>query len=134
MIRLTEREAEVIQLSALLMTDSEIAEKLGVSVRAVGTRAMRAQSRLGVNCRAHAVALLLASKVIEGPGLVDVRVVAPGSRLAEFAEDYMIYERRGLDRRQIAKVMGYRNGKVVGRLVSRARAAGLLPRPGGRSS
>lgn len=52
--------------------------------------------------------------------------------LSDFAEDFMIYRRRGLTNRQIAAAMGYRSKFIVGRLATRARALGLLPRPNRR--
>ena len=126
MIRLSPKEVEVIQLSALLMTDEQIAARLGVAVHTVGARAGRAQTKLGVHCRAHAVALLLAAGVIKAPEPRPVTVVVPGSRLTEFAEDYAILRRRGLSTSGIAEVMG-RKPRTVERMLCRARRAGLLP-------
>lgn len=121
-----------MELSALGLTDRQIADRLGVAKHAVSAHAGRAQAKLGVRLRAHAVALLMAAKVIEGPESVEVIVVAPGQSLTDFAEDYRIYRQRRLTHREITAVMGYRSNKTVGRLVSRARAAGLLPKPDGR--
>lgn len=50
--------------------------------------------------------------------------------LADFAEDYKILKRRELTNAEMAKVMGYRP-RTVGRLATRARAAGLLPHVNG---
>lgn len=49
-----------------------------------------------------------------------------------FVEEYLTLRRRGWTHREIAQEMGYRNKKTVSCLVTRARAVGLLPRPGGR--
>lgn len=60
---------------------------------------------------------------------------APGAReqfpttrrtLADFADDYKILSARGLGRTEIAEKLGYKQRSVL-RMVSRARAAGLLP-------
>lgn len=59
------------------------------------------------------------------------RAIACGRRLiGDFADSYLIYRRRGWTHREIAQELGYRNKYTVGRLVTRARAAGLLPPPG----
>lgn len=49
--------------------------------------------------------------------------------LADFVEDFKELSARGMARAEVAAVMGYRPSSVE-RLISRARAAGLLPRPG----
>lgn len=126
MIKLSPKEVEAIQLSALCLSDAQIAERLGIALHTVGARAGRAQIKLGVHCRAHAVALLLASGVIEAPEPPEVKVAGPGSRLAEFAEDFAILRRRGLTTAGIAEVMG-RKPNTVERMLCRARRAGMLP-------
>lgn len=61
------------------------------------------------------------------------RAITRGYRpIAQFAEQYHAYRRLGWTNREIAKELGYANKKTVSCLVSRARAAGLLPRPGRR--
>lgn len=129
MIKLSPKEVEVIQLSALCLSDAQIAERLGVALHTVGARAGRAQTKLGVHCRAHAVALLLASGVIEPPDPPKVRVSA--GRLVDFAEDFAILRRRGLTISGVAEAMG-RKRRTVERMLCRARRAGLLP-PGVKS-
>jgi PAS domain S-box-containing protein len=54
---LTEREAEVIDLSSAGSTDKEIAARLGVSVATVVTYWFRIKSKLGVQSRSEAIVL-----------------------------------------------------------------------------
>lgn len=134
MIRLTPKEVEALELSALGMTDRQIGRKLGVRPGTINARAGRAQAKLGAQCRAHAVALLIKSCVIRGPKPVEVRIAkANGRPLAEFAEDYRILMGRGMTRREIAEVFGIKPDSVE-RQVGRARKAGLLPPVGGAAS
>lgn len=137
MIRLTPKEVEVLQLSALGLMDKQIAKRLGVRPATVNSRAQRGQLRLGCVGRAHAVALLVAAGVIEGPQPPVPLVVAEnghGDRsLVEFAEDYKILRARGMTHREIAAKLDLRF-KTVGRYASRARKAGLLPPYSGRAS
>lgn len=57
------------------------------------------------------------------------RAITRGHRpIGLFVEEYLRLRRRGWTHREIATEMGYRNKHTVGRLVSRARTAGLLPR------
>lgn len=60
------------------------------------------------------------------------RVISRGHRpIAFFVEEYTRWRRLGWTHREIADEMGYRGGKrTVGRLVTRARKLGLLPRGG----
>ena len=58
------------------------------------------------------------------------RALSRGHRpIGLFVEEYQRYRRLGWTHREIAHELGYRNKKTVSCLVSRARAAGLLPRP-----
>lgn len=58
------------------------------------------------------------------------RAVKRGQRpIADFVQEYTRWRRLGWTHREIAHEMGYRNKKTVSCLVTRARAAGLLPRP-----
>lgn len=45
--------------------------------------------------------------------------------LIEFTEDYSVHRQRGLTHKEIAVAMGYQP-RTVGRMCTRARAAGLL--------
>ena len=61
------------------------------------------------------------------------RAITRGYRpIEKFVEDYLMLRRCGCTHREIATKLGYRNKKTVSCLVSRARAVGLLPRPGRR--
>ena len=58
------------------------------------------------------------------------RVLARGHRLiGDFAQEYLRFRRLGWTHREIAAELGYQGGKkTVGRLATRARHLGLLPR------
>lgn len=136
MIRLSPKEVETLQLSALGLSDTQIARRLVVGITAVHGRASRGQAKLRAASRAHAVGLLIASGVISGPESVEVEVSAlAGVRrsLADFAEDYKILRARGLGRPEIAVKLQLKL-KTVERYVYRARRAGLLPPHNGRAS
>lgn len=65
-----------------------------------------------------------------GVTAVEQRAKARGFRmLDEFVAGYLRWRGLGWTHAEIAVEMGYANRRTVGRLVSRARAAGLLPRP-----
>lgn len=75
------------------------------------------------------------ARKIKSRGLCFTCYDVPGARdefptnrrtLADFADDYRILTDRGLNRTQIAEKLGYKRSSVL-RMVSRARAAGLLP-------
>lgn len=135
MIRLTPKEVEALQLSALGLTGKQVARRLGICSATANGRGSRCLEKLGVQTRAHAVAVLIGAGVIEAPERVEVEVVAPSQRsgrtLVDFVEDYKILRNRGMSRRDIAKKMDLKISTVE-TYVGRARKAGLLPpyRPG----
>jgi hypothetical protein len=50
-------------------------------------------------------------------------------RIEQFADDFVILHRRGLNHAQIADKLGYANGKAVANLLCRARRKGLISPP-----
>jgi len=62
---LTPRESEVLLLLAEGLTQQDIAERLTISPRTVGTHIDHVLGKLGVHSRAQAVALLLRDEIVE---------------------------------------------------------------------
>lgn len=62
---LTSREVDCLALAARGLTDAGIADRLGCATGTVGVHVKRARTKLGARTRAHAVALALASGVID---------------------------------------------------------------------
>jgi DNA-binding NarL/FixJ family response regulator len=69
---LTEREREVLKLLARGLTQVDIAGKLVISPKTVGTHIQRILSKLGVHSRAQAVVLAHQHGLVEGGSLIDV--------------------------------------------------------------
>jgi len=127
--KVTRKGVEALELWSQGMSTRGIAERLGVNVRTVGSRLDRARRLLGAAHGGHAVGLAMAAGLIGGPA--PVACVAVPDRTArpleQFAEDYKIYRwSRGMSHHAIAEALGVKP-LTVGRLVSRARKAGLLP-------
>ncbi|MDQ5826168.1 MAG: LuxR C-terminal-related transcriptional regulator [Chloroflexota bacterium] len=61
------REKEILSLVAADLTDQEIAERTGLSVRTVHSHLSRIYAKLGVGGRAGAVALGIVRRLISGP-------------------------------------------------------------------
>lgn len=62
---LSPREQEVMQLLIKGLTNRQIAHALGISQRTVGVYVSRIYRKLGVNCRAAAVAVYLKKYLVE---------------------------------------------------------------------
>jgi DNA-binding NarL/FixJ family response regulator len=69
---LTAREREVLKLLAWGLTQVDIASKLVISPKTVGTHIQRILSKLGVHSRAQAVVLAHQQGLAEGGSLIDV--------------------------------------------------------------
>ena len=62
--RLTPREKEVMQLSAIGMTSVEIADKLGMSARTVNQHVDNVADKLGTRNRTHTIAELVRNDML----------------------------------------------------------------------
>jgi DNA-binding NarL/FixJ family response regulator len=69
---LTVREREVLELLARGLTQVDIADKLVISPKTVGTHIQRVLGKLGVHSRAQAVVLAHEEGLAEGGSLIDV--------------------------------------------------------------
>ncbi len=70
---LTGREREVLELLARGLTQADIADRLVISPKTVGTHIQRVLGKLGVHSRAQAVALAHEEGLADGGSLIDVQ-------------------------------------------------------------